>query len=114
MDIVQGETGCRWRWHDLRAAFITHGALTSGAVTAQVLARHSNFETTQAYIDVADEARRIAAERTAERPALLDARKSLTMPVRDPTKLPYVLEISGTVGWARTTDLRIHKIGLNS
>ena len=78
MDTIEREMGCRWRWHDLRAAYITHVALTSGAVTAQALARHSNFETTLAYIDVADEFRRMAAERTAERPALLAARKSLT------------------------------------
>jgi integrase len=82
MDIIERERGCRWRWHDLRAAYITHVALTSGAVTAQVLARHSNFETTRAYIDVSDESRRIAAERTAARPALRAARGSLT-------KLPH-------------------------
>jgi hypothetical protein len=81
MDVIEKEFGCRWRWHDLRAAYITHVALTSGAVTAQIMARHSSFDTTRAYIDVADEARRIAAERTALRPALQVVRK---VPDRSP------------------------------
>jgi integrase len=85
MDMIEKETGSRWRWHDLRAAYITHVALTSGAVAAQTMARHSNFDTTRAYIDVADEMRRIAAERTAQRPALQTVRN---VPEKVPDKSP--------------------------
>ena len=59
--------GRTWRWHDLRAAFITSVALNSGGVVAQQLARHSDFDTTQGYIEVADEMRRLAAERISDR-----------------------------------------------
>lgn len=68
MDKIERKFGCRWRWHDLRAAYITHVALTSGPLAAQSLARHSDFETTQAYIEVADDVRRAAAEQVASRP----------------------------------------------
>ena len=44
--------------------------MTSGALAAQKLARHSDFATTQCYIEVADEVTRAAAERASERPAL--------------------------------------------
>lgn len=74
MKIIKAEFGAKWRWHDIRAAYITHVAITSGAVAAQTMARHSNYETTRAYIEVADETRRVAAERTAERPALMIVR----------------------------------------
>jgi integrase len=70
MDAIEGKFGRRWRWHDLRASFITHVAMTSGAAAAQKMARHSRYATTEAYVEVADEERRIAAARTAERPAL--------------------------------------------
>lgn len=70
MKKIEAEFGRRWRWHDLRAAFITHIALTSGPLAAQKLARHSDFDTTRAYIEVADEMTRMAADRAAERPAL--------------------------------------------
>jgi integrase len=70
MKKIEAEFGRRWRWHDLRAAFITHIALTSGPLAAQKLARHSDFDTTRAYIEVADEMTRLAADRAAERPAL--------------------------------------------
>jgi integrase len=78
MDDVEKETGRRYRWHDLRAAFITHIALTSGPVAAQRMARHSNYETTQAYVEVADKIRRGAATDAAARPALklIGAKKS--------------------------------------
>ena len=59
--------GRTWRWHDLRAAFITHVAMTSGGMVAKQLARHSSFETTQGYIEVADEAQRLAAQRISGR-----------------------------------------------
>jgi site-specific recombinase XerD len=78
MDDVEKETGRRYRWHDLRAAFITHIALTSGPVAAQRMARHSDYETTQAYVEVADSIRRGAATDAARRPALklIGAKKS--------------------------------------
>lgn len=69
MKIILEETGARWRWHDIRAAFITHVAITSGHVAAQKMARHSDFKTTQGYIEVADEVMRRAADRASERPA---------------------------------------------
>ena len=62
--------GRKWRWHDLRAAYITYVAMTSGAMAAQKLARHSDFATTQRYIEVADEITRAAANRAAARPLL--------------------------------------------
>lgn len=58
--------GKTWRWHDLRAAYITKVALTSGPQAAQILARHSDQETTQGYIEVADELRRLAADRIGD------------------------------------------------
>jgi hypothetical protein len=60
---MRAKYGRTWRWHDLRAAFITQVALHSGGIVAQNLARHSSFSTTQGYIDVADEMRRLAADR---------------------------------------------------
>jgi hypothetical protein len=44
--------------------------MNSGPVAAQSLARHSDFDTTRAYIEVADDIRRNAANKTARRPAL--------------------------------------------
>lgn len=70
MEKIEQEFGQRWRWHDLRAAFITHIAMTSGPLAAQKLARHADFDTTRAYIAVADELARTAANRAVERPAL--------------------------------------------
>jgi len=70
MDAVQAEMGARWRWHDIRAAFITQVALTAGAVAAQKMARHSDFKTTQGYVEVADDVMRDAADKAAMRPAL--------------------------------------------
>ena len=70
MRAVKAEFGARWRWHDIRASFITDVAVNSGPVAAQSLARHSDYETTKGYIEVADEIRRNAADRTALRPAL--------------------------------------------
>lgn len=67
---IETEFGGRWRWHDLRAAFITHIAMTCGPLAAQQFARHADFDTTRGYIEVADEMMRVAAERAAERPAL--------------------------------------------
>jgi integrase len=70
MERVQAKFGKRWRWHDIRAAFITHVAITSGGIVAQKLARHADFDTTQGYIAVADDVARAAAERASKRPAL--------------------------------------------
>lgn len=69
MKVIETEFGRRWRWHDVRAAFITHVAMTSGPLAAQRMARHSDFSTTQGYIEVADEVMRAAAERATDRPA---------------------------------------------
>lgn len=70
MKKVQEKYGKDWRWHDMRAAFITHIAITCGSIPAQKLARHSLFETTQAYIEVGDEVLRNAAEQAGARPFL--------------------------------------------
>src|ERR1700693_5890653 len=52
---IEEKFGRRWRWHDIRAAFITHVARTSGQLAAQAVARHSDYSTTKAYVEVADE-----------------------------------------------------------
>lgn len=70
MNAIEAKAGRRWRLHDVRAAFITHVAMTSGQLAAQALARHSDYDTTRAYVEVADELRRSAADRAALRPAL--------------------------------------------
>jgi integrase len=68
---MQAHYGRTWRWHDLRGAFISQVAMESGGVVAQTLARHSDFSTTQLYIEVADEMRRMAADRIGQRALLL-------------------------------------------
>lgn len=70
MDAVEERHGRRWRWHDIRAAFITDVAIGSGSALARALARHSDQDTTDLYVEVADTPRRMAAERTEGRPAL--------------------------------------------
>lgn len=70
MTAIAKRFGRKWRWHDIRASFITQVAITSGAVAAQKLARHASFQTTQGYIDVADDVGRRAAAGAADRPAL--------------------------------------------
>jgi integrase len=70
MNEIEKKHGCRWRWHDIRAAYITQVAITSGAIAAQKLARHSDFKTTAGYIEVADDVMRAAAEKASERVAL--------------------------------------------
>jgi integrase len=67
---IEKKYGRRCRWHDIRAAYITQVALTSGAIAAQKLARHSDFKTTAGYVDVADDVMRAAAEKASERMAL--------------------------------------------
>jgi len=69
MVAVEKKLGARWRWHDIRAAFITQVAMTVGAVAAQKMARHSDFKTTQGYVEVADQVMRDAAEKAGARPA---------------------------------------------
>lgn len=71
MDAVEERHGRRWRWHDIRAAFITDVAIGSGSALARALARHSDQDTTDLYVEVADTPRREAAQRTEGRPALL-------------------------------------------
>lgn len=70
MDKIEEEFGRRWRWHDIRAAYITQVALTAGPVAAQHLARHSEYRTTQGYVAVADETLRAGANMAADRPSL--------------------------------------------
>jgi integrase len=70
MTRIEKAFGKRWRWHDIRAAFITHVAITSGGIVAKHLARHADYRTTEGYIAVADDVARAAAERASERPAL--------------------------------------------
>lgn len=69
MTEIEKNYGRKWRWHDIRAAYITQVAVTSGAIAAQKLARHSDFKTTAGYIEVADDVMRAAAEKASERPA---------------------------------------------
>lgn len=57
MRVIKKEFGRKWRWHDIRAAFITHVPLTSGPELARILARHSDYKTTLGYVAVADETR---------------------------------------------------------
>lgn len=73
---MQAKYGKTWRWHDLRGAFISRVAVQSGGVVAQALARHSSFATTQLYIEVADEMRRLAADRISQDAQLLGEIKS--------------------------------------
>jgi integrase len=71
MKTIKAEFGARWRWHDIRAAYITQIAMTSpSASVVQSMARHADFATTQLYIEVADKMRAAAAESAMERPAL--------------------------------------------
>jgi integrase len=70
MSEIEKKYGRRWRWHDIRAAYITQVAMTSGAIAAQKLARHSDFKTTAGYVEVADDVMRAAAEKASERIAL--------------------------------------------
>jgi hypothetical protein len=67
---IENKYGRRWRWHDIRAAYITQVAVTSDAIAAQKLARRSDFKTTASYVEVADDVMRAAAENASERVAL--------------------------------------------
>lgn len=62
--------GRKYRWHDIRAAYISHVAVTSGGPAAKRLARHSDYRTTEGYILVEDDILRRAAEGASARPAL--------------------------------------------
>jgi len=70
MKVIEGEFGRRWRWHDIRAAYITQVAKTAGPMAAQALARHSDFRTTQGYIGLSDQDMRDGADMAALRPSL--------------------------------------------
>jgi integrase len=69
MGEIEKRYGRRWRWHDIRAAYITQIAMTSGPIAAQKLARHSDFKTTAGYVEVADDVIRAAAETASDRAA---------------------------------------------
>lgn len=85
MKVIEREFGQRWRWHDIRAAFITQVALTSGPELARTMARHSDYKTTLGYVAVADEMRTEAARRAGLRPALsLVGSEKFTDKVTDP------------------------------
>jgi hypothetical protein len=71
MTKVEKTYGKRWRWHDIRAAYITHVAMTSGPLPARELARHQSFKTTEGYIAVANDVVRLAVEQASNRPALI-------------------------------------------
>ncbi len=78
MKVIEKEFGQKWRWHDLRAAYITHLALTvKSGRTVQAMARHKDFSTTQRYIAVTEEVMAQAAKQAATHPALI-AKKSHT------------------------------------
>ena len=62
MDIAQAAFGRRWRWHDIRAAYISGVANDAGPLAAQRLARHSDYRTTQAYVAVESPLLRSAAQ----------------------------------------------------
>ena len=62
--------GRRYRWHDIRASFISGVANADGLLIAQKIARHSDSRTTQAYILVEADRMRAAVERASARPAL--------------------------------------------
>lgn len=70
MDLVEAKHGARYRFHDLRAAFITQVALNASPAAAQAAARHSEYRTTEGYVEVADAIRRSAAEAATDRPSL--------------------------------------------
>lgn len=76
MDEVEAEHGARWRFHDGRAAFITQVALKASPAAAQAAARHSEYRTTEGYVEVADEIRRGAAEAATDRPSLRALKKA--------------------------------------
>jgi hypothetical protein len=70
VNVIEEEFGRRWRWHDIRAAYITQVAMTAGPMAAQALARHSDFRTTQGYIGLSDQDMRTGADMAAQRPSL--------------------------------------------
>jgi hypothetical protein len=115
MKHIEAKFDTRYRWHDIRAAFITHVAITSGGVAAQSLARHADYETTLAYIHVADEVKRAAANRAAIRPALeyipskSPRQKSQTAKKRRIRKSRKSLKENGAPERIRTSDPQIRR-----
>jgi integrase len=57
--------GRRWRFHDLRATYVTQVAHVASAATTQSLARHKSPLTTARYTKIADQARRAAVDAMA-------------------------------------------------
>ncbi len=57
--------GGRWRFHDLRATYVTQLAHVAPSAIVQDLARHRNASTTARYTKIADEGRRAAIEAMA-------------------------------------------------
>jgi len=118
MKRIETEYGARYRWHDIRAAFVTHVAITSGGVAAQALARHSDFSTTRRYIHVADEVKRAAANKAAVRPALTEPfskspkRESQTREISRSHKSRKSLKENGAPEEIRTPDPQIRSLVL--
>ena len=57
--------GRQWRFHDLRATFVTQIAHVATAATTQSLARHKSPLTTARYTKISDQARRAAVDAMA-------------------------------------------------
>lgn len=70
MKAVKKKHGQTWRLRDMRSSFITQVAIEVGPKAAQAMARHSDFDTTESYIEVADKIRRAAAEAATDRPSI--------------------------------------------
>jgi len=59
--------GLSYRFHDLKASFVSAVAMSASGATTQKLARHRDFSTTQRYLAVADHEARAAVEKSASR-----------------------------------------------
>lgn len=64
--------GQNWRFHDLRATYVTQIAQVASAATTQSLARHKSPITTSKYTKIADQARRAAVDAMASPHDLVD------------------------------------------
>ncbi|HLY04896.1 MAG TPA: tyrosine-type recombinase/integrase [Rhizomicrobium sp.] len=67
---IEAEFGRRYRFHDVRAAFLTHIAETVGPLAAQKMGRHSEYRTTERYVSLGDAQKRKAASAASDRNSL--------------------------------------------
>lgn len=75
------------RFHDLKGSYTTGLAHVAAGPIVQKLARHKSYETTEAYIEIADDAARAAVDALTGRPAV--AGLDLSRPIgKVPTKIP--------------------------